>query len=314
MAAVSLSSYLPKSFLAEADFHSSLGEELQLCENGNMVFHWADFHETCDVIKSKLETSESLKVDFKKREESIKRLSLIPVWIKTPHKVHQTTMYNLYERYLLNQSQSVGLDPFGPIDISFISGTGPFKSMAIAECFSRITYHDFVLVFLLKGQLPKRDFRIRLKSKVLLEYGAELAHAKLVNLEQMTTSGLLLSVESDLFLKEISQGQKMRLLLDSETLKNANGKNLVELKAYLSQFAFNLLYSSKKEEGLDCDVSDFVVQSSFDFFKNKKVYLFVSFNTLGKKNPKPTKILEGFISYSRKLVCDHYQDKNQKTA
>jgi hypothetical protein len=46
MANLSLSELFPHTFLNESTLHKSLGEEFSLCDNGNMVFHWADFHET----------------------------------------------------------------------------------------------------------------------------------------------------------------------------------------------------------------------------------------------------------------------------
>jgi len=312
MANVSLSQFFPKTFLNENNLERSLGEDFSLCENGNMIFHWADFHETCDTVKTALANDPILKDDFEKKEMGLSRLGHIPVWIRTQSKVHQTTMFDLYERYILNQSNNIGVDPFGPIEVSFISGTGPFKGMAIAECFNKSTYKDFVLVYLLKGKLPKRDFRIRLKSKILMEYGHDLNAANLVSLEQITANGLLLSMESDLFLKEVSKSPQLRILLDTNVLKNSMGKNLGELQTYLSEYTFNLFYTSNKNDGITCTIQDFSIQSSFDFLKNKKVYLFISFNNLAKTHPESVKNLQGFVTYSREIVRTHYQDFSKK--
>jgi hypothetical protein len=130
----------------------NLGEEFSLCDNGTMVFHWADYHKTCDLIKERLQTDSTIQRDFDKREASVNRLELIPVWIRTKSKIHQTTMYELYERYILNQSHFLGVDPFGAIDISFISANGPFRNLAISECFNKSVYHDFVMLYLLNSR------------------------------------------------------------------------------------------------------------------------------------------------------------------
>lgn len=307
MTTESVSNFLQSTFLSETSLHQSLGEEFSFCDNGNMLFHWADFHETCDIIKSHLESDPVLLEDFRRKEKSLSRLEQIPVWIRTQSKVYQTTMHNLYEKFLLNQSNLLGVDPFAPIEISFISGTGPFKSMAIAECFNNSTYKDFVLVYNLKGKLPRRDYRVRLKSKVLMEFGNNFEKAHLVQLEQLTSKGLLFSFDAALFNSEICHQSQLRFLIDSRVLLEASTKALPELQIYLSQFAFNLMYSSRKEDGITCNLSDFSAQSSFDFFRNKKVYMFTPFSKLETENAESIKNIQGFVEHSKTLVQDHYK-------
>ncbi|WP_408096664.1 hypothetical protein ACJVC5_16635 [Peredibacter sp. HCB2-198] len=317
MALQNITQFFSSSFIAENALTKTLGEEFVLCENGNVVFHWADFFETCDLIKTQMENDPVLSEDYKNREAALARLSLIPVWIRTENKVHQTTMHDLYEKYILNQTHLMsGVDPFCPIELSFISGTGPFKGMSIAECFNKTTYKDFVLINLLKGKLPKRDFRIRLKSKVLMEYGTNFRDAHLVALEQITTAGLLFSVDSDTFMKKISQSSNLRILLNTEMLGQGHGKELPELKNHLSQFAFNLMYSSRKEDAIPCNFADLSVQSSFDFSKEKKVYLFISYEKLAGAHPASVKNIKNFVAHTRELVRNHYQKNsgNLKTA
>jgi hypothetical protein len=313
MPPVSLTNLFPTNFLNDTEIHQSLGEEFSLCDHGNMVFHWADFHETCDAVKESMETNPSLLEDFKRREASLGQLSLIPVWIRTKSKVQQTTLFDLYQKHILNKTHLLGgIDPFGPLQISLISGSGPYKSMSIAECFNSKTYQDFVLVSLLKGELPKRNFRIRLKSKVLVEYGIEFSNAKLINLEQMTTSGLLFSVDADFYNKELSGTPSIRVLIDANLLHSSLNKPLADLKTYLSEHTFNLLYSSRKEDAIECSLSDFSIQSSFDFYKNKKVYLFTSYESLAQNGEISARNIKAFVDYTRELVRNHYQSLSQK--
>lgn len=315
MALQKITQFFSPSFLTESPLTKTLGEEFVLCENGNMVFHWADFFETCDHIKKQLENDEALMQDFKKRAHALKRLDLIPVWIKTESKIHQTTMFELYERYILNQSHLTGIDPFCPLQISFISGTGPFKEMSVADCFNKSTYKDFVLVYLIEGKLPRRDFRIRLKSKILMEHGENFREAELVSLEQMTMNGLLLSLDSETYMKKISNLEQIRILMNFKILEDARGKGLEELQLHLSQYAFNLLYSANKNDALTCDLKELYVQSSFDFSRNKKVYLFVSYDKLAKYHPNSVKIIKDFVEQTKTLVKEHYTGPNiSKTA
>jgi hypothetical protein len=311
MAQLSISNLFPSSFINDPAIRQSLGEELSLCDSGNIVFHWADFYETCDAVKSQVESNQELIEDFKKREQALSKLSFIPIWIRTHSKVHQTTVFDLYEKYILNQFKSIGLDPFEPLEISFISGTGPFKNMALAECFNHSTYKDFVMLYLLNEKLPKRDFRVRLKAKVLAEYGKEFDKAQLIQLEQLTTNGLLFSVDSENFLSDISKTESLRILIDTKVLKEGNSKNLIEMKEVFSKYAFNLMYSSNKDDAVVCPLKDFSVQSSFDFLKAKKVFLFVSYDKLRPSHPMIVKNIQSFIEHSREVVRNHYKDKLQ---
>lgn len=308
MANLTLTELFPSAFLNESTQNPNLGEDFSLCDNGNMVFHWADYHETCDAVKASLESHPEMAEEFKRKEAALSRLSLIPVWIRTDKKVHQTTMFDLYERYILNQVQlSLGVDPFGPIELSFISSTGPFRSLAIAECFNKSTYKDFVMVYLLQGKLPKRDYRIRLKSKVLMEYGQDFSKAGLIGLEQLTMNGLLFSLDSDFFINEISKSADMRILIDTNTLEVGCSKDLPGLKEHLSHYAFNLMYSSRKEDSITFSFKDFNTQSSFDFLKNKKVYLFVTYDKLTGGPNVNVKSIKKFVTHTRDLIREHFQ-------
>jgi hypothetical protein len=308
MALQNITQLFAPSFLNDSPLTKTLGEEFVLCENGNMVFHWADFYETCDVIKSQLENDPVLMNDFKHREMALSKLAQIPVWVRTESKVHQSTMHDLYEKYILNQMHVMtGVDPFCPLEISFISGTGPFKGMSVAECFNKTTYRDFVLVYLIQGKLPRRDFRVRLKSKVLVEFGANFNQAELISLDQLTTSGMLLSIESETYMKKMTNLENLRILINTKMLAEASGKNLEELKNHLSQYAFNLLYSSNKEDCLSCKLSDVSVQSSFDFSKNKRVFLFISYEKLSASNPASVNAIKNFVGQTKELVREHYQ-------
>lgn len=307
MAQTKLNQLFSPVFLHNGSVNRSLGEEFQLCENGAMTFHWSDFFETCDQIKDGLENDLELKQDFEKKDKSLQRLNLIPVWVRTQAKVYQTTMYSLYERHILNRSNLMeGLDFFGPHEVSLISGTGPFKMMAVSEFFNKEVYQDFIMVSLIKGLLPKRDFRIRLKAKVLMEYGDNFEKAGLLQLEQLTTQGMLFAIDSDLYAKEVSHSHALRILLDTSTLGEALGKDLPGLQEHLSKHVFNLMYSSRKQDGMEINLADAYASSSFEFLKNNKKYLFVPYKTISSYDPEGIKRILAFVEYTKDVVRTNY--------
>jgi len=294
-------------FSKEINFQKSLGEEFKFCEHGNMTFHWADYHETCEFMKQQILNQPNLADDFRKREIGIERLRLIPVWIKNFNKVNQLSIFDLYESYILSKTHLVHeIDPLNPVEISFISGAGPFKNMAVSECFSQITYKDFVMVYLLKDKLPKRDYRLRLKAKVLMEYGENFTQARLINFEQLTSRGILLSLDSGIFMEEVSSCKEVRLLIETSLLKNAIGKSPEELKHILSQNMFNLFYSSKKEDAVELKLNQIQTQSSFEFLKNRKIYLYIGFDKIKIKSPDVAQNLESFGRYTREIIKNYF--------
>jgi glutaredoxin 2 len=72
------------------------------------------------------------------------------------------------------------------------------------------------------------------------------------------------------------------------------------------------MYSSRKEDGITCNLSDFSAQSSFDFFRNKKVYIFTPFTKLGTTNAESIKNIQKFVEHSKTLVQDHYRHLTKK--
>lgn len=280
----------------------SLEDEVYLSDNGNVVFHWADFYETCELIKNSIYARPEVKADFSVKEKSLNKLKLISVWIKSLKKVHQTTMYDLYEHAVQSR---LGLN--GESQVSFISSTGPFKKMAITDCFNREIYKDFVLISLLKDKLPRRDYRLRLKSKVLLQYGSDFSKSTLIGLEQLTMHGMLFSVDSEEYLTFISKQTNLKFLIDSLTLKSSLDKNLSELNQFLSQFAFNLFYSSRHEDAIRCQLKDFSVQTSFDFYQNRKVYLFISYDKLIGEPGFDVGMIKDFVAHTKELIKQTYK-------
>jgi hypothetical protein len=289
----------------------SLGEEFPLCDNHSVVFHWADFFETCDEVKNSLEKDAELKGDFNRLLSKLSRLKSVPVWIRTPGKVFQSSMFSLYEKHILRNSHLEGLDFFGPMEVSLISGTGPFKTMALSEFFHKETYQQFVLVGLINGELPKRDFRIRFKAKILMEYGENLESSTLVSFEQLTKQGILFQINADTYLKEVCRHPKVNLIIDSTLLGECLGKDLDEVKHILSNQVHNLLYSSRIEHGIEADISKLHASSSFEFLKDHKKFIFIPFGALTAVDPEGVKRLIQFVDHAQGLVRNFYQQKSK---
>jgi hypothetical protein len=291
----------------------AFGEDIPLCENGNLVFHWADFNETCAQLKTAIDTDPEIREEYNLKLAGLNSLRSNPVWIKTSSKVHQTTMYDLYHAFILNPTTvSFSSDPFGPLEISFISSSGPFKSLSVTQCFNKQIYKDFVMINLLEGGLPRRDFRVRSNCKILLEYGANYQEAALIQLEQFTTHGLLLSIDREIYQK-FSPNGSIRLLLDTTPLQQAVGLEIKEMRSHFSPYAFNLLYSARKEDALTCNISDISSGSSFEFLRTNRIHLFLSYDRL-RGDTDSVAHVRSFVQHCRELMRQYFQTHLKKTA
>ncbi len=282
-------------------FGQKLGDAFSLSHLGLVVFHWADFSETCELLEKQMKGDETLSGDFVAMKERVHSLRQIPIWVQCGRKVRQFNLFDLYASYILNQGQE-RLDPHLPMDISFISGSGPFKNMAISECFNHQLYHDMVMVLLLEQKIPKRDFRIRVKAKLLVEYGENFEKGHLFQLEQMTGHGLLFSCDSEFYFKEWAGIKNMRVLINSEMMNDASKMSLDEMRHYFDQFPFNLMYSSRKEDAVTFNTVDVHSNSGFDYFLHKKVYLFLPFEKIEDSHQHAVGNLKMFINTAKSLV------------
>ena len=285
-------------------FGQKLGDVFSLSSLGLITFHWADFSKTCQSLEQQIKTDETLSRDFALTKERVNSLKTIPIWIKTQHRILQFNLYDLYSSYIQNHAAD-RLDPHLPMDISFISGSGPFKTLAISECFNHQLYREMVMVLLLEQKLPRRDFRVRVKAKVLAEYGDNFEHGHLLHLEQMTQHGLLFACDSDFYFKQWPKIKNLRILLNTQMMDEASKMSLEEMRQYFDQFPFNLMYSSKKEDAISSETHQWKTNSGFDFFQQKKVYLFLPFSALGGKHPERVQHLKGFIETTKSMVRKH---------
>jgi hypothetical protein len=295
-------SYVDKTFL----------ETLILCPPSHMLFHWSDALETSEQMRAMMLSNESYSREFKKCDQALSQLRSVPLWIKTEKKIIQTSMYDLYEQYILFEDNLFGtLDPYCPYEISFLSGVGPFRRLSVFECLSESTHREFVIIFLMKGKIKAGDFRLRLKSKILMEYGEQYSKAGLIDLLQLTSKGIIISLNSELYTREYTSLKAMRLLLNSKMLFSLKDKNLQDVSLKLSPYAYNLFYTSNKNDSFTFNLSDLVIESTFDFSEQKKIPLLISYERISDSNPLAAKTLQNFVSQMKELILTHHGNSDE---
>ena len=147
------------------------------------------------------------------------------------------------------------------------------------------------MVLLLTEKLSRRDFRLRFKTRLLMEQNHSV---HLVNLEQMSPHGILISSE-----KPLIEG-KINFFLDYHVLAETKGMSLSELKAYISSKSNNFLYSAHTSARISINTKGVKSQSKFDFMTRKLHYYFFSFERF--ENQQAAMALKEFILRSKNLI------------
>lgn len=259
-------------------------------------FHWTDFQDTCQLYQRRVASSPKLREELLMKQAELERLRLIPLWIKRKSGTTHTSLYDLYEQFILETLPLDDANPHVPYDISFVSPSGPFKKLSMSECFNLQTYQNFISVYLLKDKLPARDFRLRVKSRLLVEYGRNLQDVAMVDLEQITTDGLLLRCPSNLFFNGLRAHDQFRLLITTAGLDRlAKKPSWSEFTEFVAGWDVNPFYGQSKLEAFDLNCADLRMHSRFDFTQTRDVYLYLKFSTVKASNELLALRLEQFI-------------------
>lgn len=281
----------------------SLNEILVLNEQGPISFHWTDFQESCRFYQDRIARDPALRKEYETKLSDLSKLRLMPVWIRGNGETLHTSLFELYQDFILERLWKADSHPHAPYDISFISPSGPYKKLSITDCFNVHTYQDFILVFLLQGKLPQREFRLRTKSRLLVEFGNHYGEAGMLDLEQITSGGLLLKCQSKQFFKGIRPHRKLRLLVKTSGLDEVSrAHDWQNFKDSIAKWGTNPFYTQNKQEAFNLDCNDFQIASRFDFSQTNDIYLYLKFDSLKASNEIMAQRLEKFIVKGREAM------------
>jgi hypothetical protein len=212
-------------------------------------FQWSDFYETCQLNQDRLKSDAIFKAEFDQKSAELQKLREMSVWLRTPNnQVIQTTLFDLYQDAIFERHWC-GQESHAPCEVSFIAPSGPYKKFAVVDCLNNHTYQDFVQYFLLEGKLPQRDFRLRVPSRLLMEFGSGLSGAALIDLQQITSAGMLFKCPAPLFFNHVRPHGKLRLLIKTSSLAEANrSSDWDEFQRAIGEWELNPFYTQNKQD------------------------------------------------------------------
>lgn len=280
--------------------------------DSNVSFHWSDFREGCRLWQTRIAIEPGLRRDYEKRLHEMQKLKNLPIWIRAGKTTTQTNLFDLYEGFICDQMwHGDDVFPHAHYDISLISPSGPFKEMPITNCFNLQTYRDFVMVFLLQDKLPRRDFRLRVKSKVLAEYGPNFNDAGLLELEQITANGLLFKTTGAKYYSGMAPHHEVRLLFKTSFLAAATqAGDSQEFRREIEAWTSNPFYTHDKAESFIFNCKDVKSSARFDGNATQECYLMVSFDTIAASNGPLKQRLQSFVKVAQKNILEMLEKKN----
>ena len=265
-------------------------QKIKLCDFGSVSFFWSDSDEFCLNLKKLIECHPEFQDIYQQKIESLEALKKIPVWFKVKSKVIEKNMFELYEDHILGKDL---LPIHSQVECSFLSSKGPFNKLIISELLNPVMYQEFIMVLLLSDKLNRRQFRLRMNSRLLMEQNHSI---HLVNFEQLSTDGILISSEKPLV------EATLNFFLDYQVLSGTDEMTLDELKNYLSTKAINFLYSAQESARIPINTQGIHAQVKFDCVKNNLYYYFIEFNRF--ENKDAVKTLQQFVTHSKDLITE----------
>lgn len=286
-----------------------LTDQIAFGEHGTVSFHWSDFRDACRLWQTRIAIEPALRQDYEKRLQEMEKLRRLPIWIRSGQTTTQTNLYDLYEGFICDQLwHGEDILPHPLYDISLISPSGPFKQMSVTNCFNLQTYRDFVMVFLLQDKLPRRDFRLRVKSKILAEYGRHFSEACLIELEQISATGLLFKIPGAQFFSHMRDHDQVRVLFKTDFLTAFTP--VADFRKTISEWNGNPFYTHDKSAVFTFNSHDVHTNARFDGDVTKDCFVMVSFAQMATTNAPMVQRLQLFVGTAQKTILDMLKTKH----
>jgi hypothetical protein len=235
---------------------------------------WSDCQQSILYIQNNHKKDLHLHMSLENLYQRLHALREHHLWVRTKGKVNRYDLFSLYSdalRFKTVTDQKISLHE--PVEISWLSSRGPFQLKSIGECFNFGVYDDMAKWLVFNNLIAPRDFRLRLKVKLLGEYTNGYKQNTLVHLKQLSHEGLLLSMPFGQTLDSypirfLMNPKALDLWLDSDQRGNAPS-----------------LFTLNKDYYLKLDPHEMIGQKSFnDHAKQEQLY-FIPLKKIHAGNP-----------------------------
>jgi hypothetical protein len=294
MKLLSLKEYLSSPLQLKQHFFS---------RNNNIGFHWADFNETCQIYMQYLKKNKLGVRD--KLLDQVNHFKATDVWIKADNRVVTLNLYQIYDCLVAARPIPIiekGKEDY--VELSFMGPGGLFRKMTLGHCFNEDSYSQFVFHRLLNGDLPMRDFRLRIHGKILCYYDQIFKRSCTIEVSQITSEGLLFVSHEKNLQNKIKHASSFRPLIDLSLFRKALGHSMVDMANMFSNANEDLLFTQDDRCEYQIDPRDLKFYKGYDSEAKGVDYIFCRFEDIKGNNDLLEEILKSFTEYLKKQIME----------
>ncbi|WP_127714173.1 hypothetical protein [Halobacteriovorax sp. HLS] len=213
-----------KNYFEESD----LDKELQLSDNGQLKFHWANWNKSCLIQRENI-LNDSSKIEL--LEKGLEFLKSYPIWYQRNLETVKSNLYELYTSYLDPRLKMTWHTLQSNTQVSLHHESGPYISLTSMRWMDKETYSLFVFKKLLTSYFPLRDFRVSAD----IELTGEVDHCPLsrvdLRITQFSKKGIIIAINGHSF-EKVTNCNDIKLPLNLESFaKIKNREDVLSFNA-----------------------------------------------------------------------------------
>jgi hypothetical protein len=281
-----------------------------LTVNNNMSFHWADYSLTCELYMDLIRKDTRVSSAHHTIVKNMDKLKTIPLWVKTIDGVSTLSLYDIYDALATKGNVSrLYVNKAGKMVVSFHGPGGPFEVLSPSECINKERFTELIFSNLLNGKLPVRDFRVRCNGKALVYYDLCFNKNTTINIEQITTDGILFSTSERDLREKILFSKEIKVLINLNLFHEVLKKSLTDVRNSFSEYTMNLFYTRDSRDAFHIQPKNLKFYQSYDYDLTGKQYMYCHYSNIKGQNDSLENILREFIEQLRSQLKEEIFSK-----
>jgi hypothetical protein len=265
--------------------------------NFPLDLHWADARILIEKVRAEAKFGDE-KFYHEKQFAigTVESLKKVPIWLKNGDYVIPMTMFDIYSslgQFIKKEAMEDEL--FNCHEISFIGPSGPFKNMPLINCVNEQTLNIYLHWMVMVNKLPQRAFRLNTKGHVAADFIAQdQTDSNLLNVEQITDSGILLSSKNDFLLERTESIEELKVYFNTEKMLDAvkSEKNRSD----------EIFFSKDKLHYFKISKSKLITKLKYNSHHSGEFFLFCRYFDMYES--EVPEIMKDFTSETKKIILD----------
>ena len=209
-----------QSYFLDRDKKSELVNPLDICGDGKLLFHWANWKDSCAFQKSEVVRNRQARDKLHFLWEELDKYKEISVWLSSKDRLVESNLFDLYTAYL---DPRVRISWFGKDEemlISMANSSGPYIALSSMRWFSKTIYRSFVYHKILTERMRLRSFRLGVDIPVKLTFDKYNMNSTDLRIKQLSETGILFLINERSSFIRLMASPYLRVELTEESFVN----------------------------------------------------------------------------------------------